>query len=236
MGIKLSDTPNLHPDARTSAPHRPPIGWREAATIVFSSVVLTAVHYHANIHSLPQRERLLAWMGINFVVLFGVTALFIKFVLKGKLSDYGLQWGNVETWAKWSALFLFVMVFGILIAAKLGSFQSYYSYHRWAAQSASNFLLFAAGWGVYFFAWEFFFRGFMLFGLARSLGKLAIYIQMVPFVMMHYNKPALESYGAIIAGVALGLMSYRSKSFIGCWLLHWLIAVAMYAVVLFGFK
>jgi len=57
---------------------------------------------------------------------------------------------------------------------------------------------------------------------------------MVPFVMMHYNKPALESYGAIIAGVALGLMAYRSKSFIGCWLLHWAVAVAMYAVILFG--
>lgn len=231
----MNDLPNLHPDPTPSLPGRPPLSWREPVILALSTVLLTTVHYFANLRCLPNpRDRVLAWMVINFVVLFGIPVIFIRLVLKRGLSEFGLQRGNVRMWAKWSLLFLFVMVFGILIAASLGSFQDYYSFHQWAGRSAVSFLLFAAGWGLYFFAWEFFFRGFMLFGLARSLGKHAIVVQMMPFVMMHYNKPWLESYSAIIAGIALGLMAYRSKSVIGCWLLHWLVAVAMYAVILFG--
>ncbi len=234
MGITVSDLPNLHPDSRPSAPGRPPLSWQEPAIIILSTLLLTVVHYHANVRGLGHKERVLAWMAINFLVLFCVPALFIRFGLRRRLREFGLQMGNARMWVKWSLIFLLVMVFVILIAARLGSFQDYYSFHQWARQSAANFLLFSAGWGLYFFAWEFFFRGFMLFGLARTLGKHAIYIQMMPFVMMHFNKPALESYSAIIAGIALGMLAYRSKSFFGCWLLHWLVAVAMYAVILFG--
>ena len=235
MAITVSEHPSLHTAPTPLVPGRPPLSWREPVIVVFSTVLLTAVHYHANLRCLSDpKDRLLAWMAITFVVLFGLPALFIRLVLKQRLSEFGLQLGKARMWAQWSLVFGVVMIFGILIAASLGSFQDYYSFHQWAGRNTVSFLIFAAGWGLYFFAWEFFFRGFMLFGLARSLGNHAIIIQMVPFVMMHYNKPALESYGAIIAGVALGLMAYRSKSFIGCWLLHWVVAVAMYAVVLFG--
>ncbi len=194
--------------------------------------LLALIYYRAHIPTLPHEQRFFAWVGINFVLLFCVPSLVIKFAFKRRLSEFGLQWGDARLWGKYFLGFMLVVLPAVLISARFQSFQGYYSYHQWAAQSVGAFLLFAAGWLVYFFAWEFFFRGFMLFGLAPSLGTFAIFVQMVPFAMMHFNKPEMESYAAIVAGIALGVMAYRSKSCVGCWLLHWVIAVLMYAVVL----
>ena len=38
--------------------------------------------------------------------------------------------------------------------------------------------------GAYLLAWEFIFRGFLLFGLKEKLGETSILVQMVPFVLL----------------------------------------------------
>ena len=65
---------------------------------------------------------------------------------------------------------------------------------------------------AYFVAWEFVFRGWMLFGLAPRLGPgLAIVLQALPFSLMHTGKPELEAYGLILAGLALGALAWRTR-------------------------
>lgn len=229
-----------------AAEMRARVGLTEPLVIVLGIVLLTGVYYRAHVPGLPweqgafewlgvegsQGQRLLNWVAINFLVLFCVPAIVIKVVLRRSLAEFGLRWGDVRTWGKYFLGFMVVVVPAVLIASRLGDFESYYSHHVWAVESVGTFAVFAGAWLVYFFAWEFFFRGFWLFGLSRSLGSLAIFVQMVPFVMMHYKKPELESYAAVVAGIALGFMAYRGKSFVGCWLLHWVIALLMYGVVL----
>ncbi len=80
------------------------------------------------------------------------------------------------------------------------------------SQTLTVILIGMAGWLVYFFAWEFHFRGFLLGVLKRRFGILAIVIQTVPFVMMHFGKPSSESLAAVVAGIALGWWAYRSRS------------------------
>jgi uncharacterized protein len=206
--------------------------WQEALVLILAAVVLTACFYHARIPTLPPQPRLLAWVAINFGLQFLIPVMVIKLVFKRRLSEFGLQWGRSWIWSRYLAVFLVALVPVILISAQWPSFQGYYSTHLWAMQSAGHFALFAAAWLVYFFGWEFFFRGFMLFALARNMGALAIFVQTIPFTMMHFNKPPTECYAAVIAGIALGLMAYRGRSFIGCWLLHWIIAMIMYTLVL----
>ncbi len=194
-------------------------------------------HYHQalfealGLHDAHQ-QKLFNWFGVNFLLLFCIPALVIRLGLRRPLAEFGLQWGEGHVWGKYFLGFLLVTLPAVLLSSRWPSFQSYYSSHLWAGESLRAFGVFAGGWLVYFFAWEFFFRGFLLFGLARSMGKLAIFIQMVPFVMMHFRKPEMESYAAIIAGLALGFMAYRGKSWLGCWLLHWIIALLMYTVVI----
>ena len=225
-------------DSTTTQPS-PPTGlwpafdWKCAVILGFAVVVLTFLHYHANILGLEYRYRLFGWHALNFVLLFLGPVLIIKFIFRESVRDYGLTLGDWRTWGKWLLLFLVVFTPCAIIASRLPDFARYYPQYK--PMLADHWLIFASvgGWLVYFFAWEFFYRGFMLFGLGRRLGAIAIFIQMVPFVMTHFPKPELESWSAIIAGVALGLMAWRSKSFVGTWLLHWLAATAMDLLVVF---
>ena len=85
--------------------------------------------------------------------------------------------------------------------------------------SGSNF--------VQFFALEMFFRGFWLGALRRSFGSGAIFAMAVPYCMIHYGKPYLEASGAIIAGIALGSLSMKTKSIYQGFLVHITVAGLM---------
>ena len=50
--------------------------------------------------------------------------------------------------------------------------------------------------GVDLFAWEFFFRGWMLWAFGRKYGTAAIWLQIIPFALMHVYKPEIEALDA----------------------------------------
>jgi len=77
----------------------------------------------------------------------------------------------------------------------------------------NQFFIYEAGMLVYMFSWEFIWRGFTLFGLKEKFGYYSVFIQMIPFVILHNGKPAPETFGAILGGLALGVLAYRTNSF-----------------------
>jgi hypothetical protein len=83
------------------------------------------------------------------------------------------------------------------------------------------FLQLAQLW--YMLTWEFFFRGFMLFGLEPSFGRMSVLVQAIPFALVHFKKPQLEAYGSIFAGIFLGMIGLRARSFLPCVLLHYMV-------------
>ena len=95
------------------------------------------------------------------------------------------------------------------------------------ASSWQTFLPYQLAYGVYMFSWEFFFRGFMLFGLERKFGNYTLLIQTIPFAVMHYSKPLPEAIGSVIAGVLLGILALETRSFIYGAAIHWLVAMTM---------
>jgi membrane protease YdiL (CAAX protease family) len=78
--------------------------------------------------------------------------------------------------------------------------------------------------------WEFFFRSFMLFGLEPALGELAIYVQMIPFVIAHIGKPEIETLSSIVGGILIGYIVRECRSFWPAFALHVLIGLAMYTL------
>jgi membrane protease YdiL (CAAX protease family) len=86
---------------------------------------------------------------------------------------------------------------------------------------------------LYMFCWEWFFRGFMLFGMAQGLGAgLAIAIQTVVFGLTHLGKNPVEMWSAFAGGLVLGILAWREKSFVPAFLIHALVHTT-YAVLLF---
>ena len=54
----------------------------------------------------------------------------------------------------------------------------------------------------------------------------------IPYVMIHFGKPYPETFAAIVAGVLLGWMALRSRSFLWGAALHWAVAITMDTLVI----
>lgn len=72
--------------------------------------------------------------------------------------------------------------------------------------------------------WEFFFRGWILFGYARKYGPDALWLQAVPFALVHIGKPEIETLSTIFGGFAFGWVAWRTRSFLYPFLIHWFIS------------
>ena len=221
----MSSSHDLQQPDRPASPSAP--AWRETGGLLLATALLAVVWYHGQIRQLGPRWELFGWFGVTFLALFVVPALVITLVWKQRLSDYGVGLGKPAIWGRYLVLFAAVMVPVIVLASRLPALHDFYPRYPYARESVGWFLASSGGWLVYFFAWEFFFRGFMLNLLAPRYGGIAIVVQTIPFVLMHFPKPQAEALAAIVAGVALGIMAYRGKSMVGTWLLHWGVALLM---------
>ncbi len=168
----------------------------------------------------------LYWFMGDFITFFLLPVLIIKLFLKEKLSGFGLQIGDFRIGIKISLIFLLVMLPVVWIASSYPEFVRTYPQLAETRDNWNTFFIFETAALVYMIAWEFIWRGFMLFGLKEKFGYYAVFIQMIPFLMLHNGKPPAETFGAIAAGIALGILAWRTGSVYYCVITH--------AVVMFG--
>lgn len=179
----------------------------------------------------PYRKlyRLVWWAMVCFVAYFLIPAFYIRLVLKEKLRDYGLKIRGITNGWKIYALLL-AIVFPFVIGASFEkSFQQTYPFFL----PGSGEPLFPALWywelfyALQFFSLEFFFRGFMIHGTRHRFGIYSVFVMVIPYCMIHFQKPLPETIGSIVAGIVLGFLSYRTCS---VWMgaaLHVMVAISM---------
>ena len=160
------------------------------------------------------------WFTGDFITLFILPFLIIKFLLKEKLRDYGITVGGFSAGLKLTIIFLLVMLPVIWFISAQTVFSATYPLLVQARDSWKIFILYELGLFFYLIAWEFIWRGFMLFGLKEKFGYYAVIIQMIPFLILHNGKPPVETFGAIMGGLALGIMAYRTRSIFYCVITH----------------
>ncbi len=162
----------------------------------------------------------LFWFIGDFITFFVIPFFIIKFILKEKITDYGLKFGDHNAGLKISFIFLGVMLPIVWFVSSTPEFAAKYPHLPGARTDLSVFLIYEAGMLAYMFGWEFIWRGFTLFGLEEKFGYYAVLIQMIPFVILHNGKPPIETFGAILGGIALGILAFRTRSFLYCVLVH----------------
>ena len=122
---------------------------------------------------------------------------------------------------------------GIVVAATYSpAFQQKYPYYRLAPGESvvPFFLAWELLYAIQFVGLEFFYRGFVLHGLRFRLGYPALFVMMIPYMMIHFWKPFPEAIGSVIAGFVLGTLSLKSRSIwwgavihiAVAWLMDWL--------------
>jgi len=102
----------------------------------------------------------------NITLLLWLPLLLIILVLKKEPFDFGMTLGDKWGYKAVGLLFL-VSVPAYIFAARLPQFQNYYPIWGQAAHDPKFFRYYELTYGMYLFCWEFFFRGFLLFGLKK---------------------------------------------------------------------
>ncbi|MDO4575554.1 MAG: CPBP family intramembrane metalloprotease [Planctomycetia bacterium] len=162
-------------------------------------------------------------------LLFGLLPMgFVKFLFREKLADYGVRFGNRATLGFTLVL---VPVLGVVgwFSGFDPAFYTVYPYSPWCLGGESHF---ASGWPffamyavmylfLYYFSWEFFFRGFLQVGTEASVGCFnAILLQTMLSTVVHFGNPCSETLAAVGAGILWGFLAYRCRSLLTGWLQH----------------
>jgi membrane protease YdiL (CAAX protease family) len=183
------------------------------AVVSISTLVIVLERYHPLNIDFPRATELI------YYLLVPLAAGWLLF--RDNPWDYGIRIGRWKPSIILTAVCLAAMTLILYAAGKMPEFRSYY--YRYVIDW-SELLLDAA---LYMFAWEFLFRGYMLFGLEKSIGKSAIFVQAIPFVLLHFGKPFLETLACIPGGFILGYVAYRTRSFLPCFIIHFGVYVMM---------
>ncbi len=162
----------------------------------------------------------LYWFIGDFFSLFLIPILIVKLIFKESISNFGLRLGDYKAGLTYTVIFIMVMLPLVWIVSSIPSFGSTYPHLQSARESWKVFFIYQTGMFIYMFSWEFIWRGFMLFGLELKFGYYSVLIQMIPFLILHNGKPVLETFGAIIAGIALGILALRTRSVYYCIIAH----------------
>jgi hypothetical protein len=148
---------------------------------------------------------------LGFLVL---PALVVVGVLRRPLSDFGVRVRGILPHG-WIYLAMLALIApAVVIASYTGPFQATYPFYRVERGESlwPNFWLWELLYASQFVGIEFFFRGFLVHGLKRRMGYTAVWAALVPYTMIHFEKPFAECLGAIVAGWVLGTLSLKTGS------------------------
>ncbi|MBL9036973.1 MAG: CPBP family intramembrane metalloprotease [Archangium sp.] len=179
------------------------------------------------------------WFGTSMLFYVAIPLL-LSVATRGRFNDrYGFGLGNWREGVTLSLVFGAVMVPVVWWASTLESFAGLYPLAGSGAYtlnlgggktqlSLPLFVGYEAAYFAYFIGWEFLFRGWLTLGLEPHFGRTgALMVPIAPFALMHFGKAEPEALGSIIAGLALGLLALRTRSFWYGAVLHGGIAVFM---------
>ena len=221
---------------------------RKAAIILLStSVILTTYRYYgtkdfyinylASVFSLFGNKELtsvLYTFSSSLILLGLLPALMIRIVFHEPLSLYGVRLGDWRLGLKAFLILAPVMMALTFPSSRMESFTAEYPLYKGAGTSPSNFISYSLLYLTYYLGWEFFFRGYMQFGLGTKLGDWnAILVQTLASCLLHIGKPDAEIFSSILGGIVWGMVVFRTQSLLPVLLLHWLLGICLDAFIIY---
>lgn len=239
---------NLREDLESNGGAPLPFVWRDVAVIALTCALLTIFYYYArpnfyraNLHAdvvallgmeksafrtiLPYWYWSFSSLTLRVLIPLGC----IIFWFKESPRDYGFQLWKKGHGKIYLGMYLFMLPLLVAVSFDPG-FQSKYPFYADASKSWTHLILYELAYGVQFASLEAFFRGFIIFALFKRFGYQAVMIMTIPYCLIHFGKPPAETLGAIAAGMALGFMAIKSKSWLPGALLHWSVGFTMDAL------
>ena len=166
------------------------------------------------------------WRLAGYVV---IPAAVVVLVLRERLSGFGLRIRGTSGFAGiYLGLIAALMPF-VVLASYAPEFQASYPFYPLQPGEAlwPAFWMWEVLYALQFVSLEFFFRGFLLHGLQRRFGYMSIFVMVGLYMMIHFQKPAAEAMGSIVAGFVLGTLALECRSIWWGALAHVTVALSM---------
>uniref|UniRef100_A0A7C4CBV9 CPBP family intramembrane metalloprotease n=1 Tax=candidate division WOR-3 bacterium TaxID=2052148 RepID=A0A7C4CBV9_UNCW3 len=164
----------------------------------------------------------LAFFGFFFVLLGLVPALLLEIGDPGRLVQVGLTPGRIRPGLTTLAAAAAVLALLLAVMMRDPSLDERFPLSRAAARMRGGFALYELVYVLGFYsAWEFTFRGLLFLPLVPAIGLVpALAIQTALSTLMHIDSPESEIWGALVGGVAFGLVAYLTGSILYPFLIH----------------
>jgi len=201
----------------------------------------------AIIPGLPWDRELISFIG-GAILLVVIPLLIIKFILKERLSRYGilLPAKGKRLTGLLTFLFLVIVLSPVFyFTSSNASMQGVYPFFK-NFTSVNQFVIYEIAYFPFFITIEFIFRGYLLFGLddmhdtyvhdnreknIHFIG-FGLIIQMLAYTMWHMGKPIPELWGTPVWGLATGIMTYHLKSIWPVTFAHWTLNILLDSLIL----
>ncbi len=192
---------------------------RATLVVITSTLLLMVDHYHRFLPSETSSELLTAKAIERTVLYLIIPLLIIVLIFRDKPSKYGFSFGNWREGLLWTIGAIVVIAPLLYLSARTPAMIQYYT----SSERSVGHVISISAFDL--FSWEFLFRGFILFGLARVAGPNAVLLQAVPFALAHVGKPELETMSTIFGGAGFGFVAWRTRSFVYPWLIHCFVTI-----------
>lgn len=151
-----------------------------------------------------------------------VLPLLILYIIFNKKDGMGFYGCNLKNIQPFRYLGVFIIIAAIVfIASLMGSITEFYPIFQYTFyKSASEYFGISQGlsiagfeisYAIDFIFIELFFRGFLILGLIKYLGKDAILPMIVFYTVIHFGKPIPETISSFFGGYILGVIAYSQK-------------------------
>lgn len=172
---------------------------------------------------------------VTLVLFFLFPAAIIRYILREDLPAFGWQSGDRMAG-------LLSLAWGVPLVVLMGYLSSLRPEFRLQyplfisrldsfplrGQNITVFVLYQFTYIFYYVGWEFFFRGFALFGLRDELGPgRALLLQAALSTALHAAKPMPELLAALPGGIIFGLVALRCRSLGTVIIAHWLLGFSL---------
>ena len=210
-------------------------------TLVYVAIILVAYNYSYSSTSIKRAfinkfdaENYSVYYVLFFrfiaLLLFSVFPLIIFFLYQKstKIYNVGLNFNNINYSYYWWLLILCptLILLNYLNKDKADNLKLYPQIRKkkWNIQLV---LLSALGWVVYLAAYEFLFRGFLLYNSFYAFGMwFSILINVVFYSLAHIHKGKKEAIGAIPLGIILCILTLKTGNILIAFIIHLTLALS----------
>lgn len=219
---------------------RSPVFWGVSA---FAVLVLALDNYSTNlprlvVTALAVPAPVAEWVrkclfNLDRVVAIAVPVwLFRRFVDRQPGAFYGIDWRAFD-WRPYAAMLLIMVPLVAWASFRPDFLATYPTYRPGGAEAwlgvpdAVTFGLYESTYALRYVAIEVFFRGLLVLGLVKYLGRATLMPMVTLYAFWHFGKPVPEALGSVVAAYVLGIFALRSGSIIGGIVVHVGVALAM---------